>query len=218
MGKIKVTCPECKVRLATDEENIGRQLRCPGCKRYVLIQAASAVAAPLIGSPADALAAFSSLSTWARLPRDALEDLARHCETGARAKAFAQFCDELGLTQDVLSRANGQDGTEVLGAFATALSSFGNGLGDSGQIEEARGAFRMALLARPDHVPTWMGLAIVEALLGRLAAAQAWAAKVLAFRPDASHRDSLSLGTAALYASPAWAEVTQQMRKILKGS
>jgi hypothetical protein len=128
-----------------------------------------------------------------------------------------RLCDQLGLTDDVARTGTDGDDMEVLGAFATGLTSYGNGLGDSGRLEEAREAFAMSLLARPDHVPTWMSCALVEAALGSRAVATNWADKVLAFRPDSRRRDSLSLGAAAMFNSPAWKELTEQMRQIRDG-
>lgn len=131
---------------------------------------------------------FMNRAEWKVLPVEFLHALADKFQSVPETEEFAQVCERSGVLRKTIKTWAPPGGEKeisyCLGATATALSSYGNSLGESEQFPLAKQAFESALRVYPNHVPTWTSLGLCEALMGNCERATYWADRVLSFQPD----------------------------------
>ena len=132
-----------------------------------------------------ALEVFENRAIWEEFPRPFLEALAEKFDSVEVASNFAFLCEESGILENNIRRLSEYlDPEFAVGAVASTLTSYGNTMGEQGEIIKAKEGLEFALVLNPNHVPAWLSMAIVSVNLGDCTSAVDWADKSLNFQPD----------------------------------
>ena len=135
--------------------------------------------------PDTAIGVFEHRAVWKEFPRPFLKTLAEKFNSLELASGFALFCEETGFLEDNLSSISQYSDPELaLGIVVTALSSYGNTMGQQGEFMKAKKGLEFGLALDPNYVPLWLGMAEVSLHLSDFRAAEYWADKSINFEPD----------------------------------
>jgi len=144
-----------------------------------------------------ALEVLENRAVWRGLPRQFLETLARKLNSVETAKSFALLCEETGILENNILTLSEHEPQFALFTIAVTLTSYGNTMGEQGEIIKAKEGLELALVLNPNHVPAWLSMAIVSVNLGDCTSAIDWADKSLNFQPDPNSENSWEKAMAA---------------------
>lgn len=143
--------------------------------------------------PTSARSAFDQHAEWAKLPDSLLVELSTRLKSAEQATNFITLMERSGiydrLIQPLVDSSLEDPGYAVY-RVAIMLTSYANGRGDRGDIEEARESLQIALDLNPNHVPAWSSMAIAEVNSGNCEEAVKWAKRVLDYDPAAHSNGS----------------------------
>lgn len=154
-------------------------------------------------APQTALEVLAQRDVWKTFPSSFLEALAAKLKTSTKATEFALFCERTGV---LISNIAGYDLHEPeldIGKAAITVTSYGYKMAQANRYSEAREAWELALLLGPQHVPAWIGMAILSANEQDCQSATYWADKVLNYCPNLSSDDPIEVVNAQLMAGEA---------------
>ncbi|MBZ5555342.1 MAG: tetratricopeptide repeat protein [Acidobacteriia bacterium] len=135
---------------------------------------------------------LASLPEWDKVPSSIVEVIAHRIGSARNARELINICRGSGILEkmalilkekaDDVEWACGLVSGVVLGGFAISL-------GKQGDLKTAKSLIEFAVLIKPNDVTSWYRLALINAQLGNYQAAEHWADKVLAFKPNAEGND-----------------------------
>ncbi len=140
--------------------------------------------------PDTAIEVFENRAIWEEFPRPFLEALAEKFDSVEVASNFAFLCEESGILENNIRSISEYSPEFAVGAVASTLTSYGNAMGEQGEIIKAKEGLEFALVLNPNHVPAWLSMAIVSVNLGDCTSAVDWADKSLNFQPDPNSESS----------------------------
>jgi len=148
--------------------------------------------------PDTVIEVFENRAIWEEFTRPFLEALAEKFDSVEVASNFAFLCEESGILENnIRSISEYLDPEFAVGAVASTLTSYGNAMGEQGEIIKAKEGLEFALVLNPNHVPAWLSMAIVSVNLGDCTSAIDWADKSLNFQPDPNSENSWEKAMAA---------------------
>ena len=148
--------------------------------------------------PDTVIEVFENRAIWEEFPRPFMEALAERFDSVEVASNFAVLCEESGILENNIRRLSEYlDPEFAVGAVASTLTSYGNTMGEQGEIIKAKEGLEFALVLNPNHVPAWLSMAIVSVNLGDCTSAIDWADKSLNFQPDPNSENSWEKAMAA---------------------
>jgi hypothetical protein len=134
---------------------------------------------------------FAQRDVWKTFPSQFQHSLAQKLGTPTKAIEFAQFCERTGLLKSNIAARDLSEPVLAIGELAMTITAYGYKMAKIDRTQEARQAWKLALLLAPRHVSAWAGMAILSVNEQDCKSAIYWADQVLGYRPNLNSNDPI---------------------------